>query len=499
MFRILIPICFIILLSCKPDLNNPNDPARSDFWIRNFLQSLLFNDGCRNFSTWERRYGSGMYETYGTDFLFLSDGDVIVIGATQDPIIPGISEGVTGSFQGTPGVSFNLFLMRLSRNNGDIVWVDYLGQLLSNFNFNPRLSKFANGDLAISFISIGDGQNVPGLLSAREANLNSIYVGRHKTDGSRTWYTYLDSVDVGNFLASAVDGLDQIHLFLVNEGSNGHTAFTELPTPQNSPQGSESDTDILYAILEGNGQGKLQKYISSDYYDFPNNASYANGSVYLGGVSAGSMNGYTHPGIGQTLPYILKVNTEGNIDFLVYNGNPSTTYSDSRQLFVNETSILQLITTNSSWSSVVKEPMQNDTEHYAFAQYDVNGSLQWVSFLGSSIGDVASFDEPPTIFDSRSGLWRNRSRIPNVFDRYSSGSLVSNGDGSGTYQIADVFIQPATGLFESIRYTSNIPSPESKRTDQIKELCTGKIGYMDRIFTSTETTPTKLGFQTSME
>ncbi|TGL57719.1 hypothetical protein [Leptospira jelokensis] len=499
MIRILIPICIFILLSCKPDLNNPNDPAKSDFWIRNFIQSLLLNDGCRNFSAWERRYGSGLYATYGTDFLFLPDGDIIVIGATEDPILSGVTEGITGNFQGTPGESLNLFLLRLSRNNGDIVWVDYLGQMYSNLNFNPRLSRFANGDLAISFISTVSGQNVPGLLSPRESNPNSIYVGRHRTDGSRTWYTYLDSVDVGNFLVTAVDGFDQIHLFLVNEGSNGHTAFSELPTPQNSPQGSESDTDILYAILEGNGQGKLQKYIASDYYDFPNNATYLNGSIYLGGVSAGSMNGYIHPTIGQTLPYIIKVNPEGNIEYLVYNGNPSATYGDSRQLVVTETSILQLITTNSSWSSVVKETMQNDTEHYAFAQYDLNGNLQWVSFLGSSTGDVEMFEEPPTIFESKSGLWRNRSRIPNLFDRYSSGSSVSTGDGSGAYQIADVYIQPNTGFFESIRYTSNFSSPESKRTDQMKELCAGKVGYMDRVFTSTETTPTKLGFQTSIE
>lgn len=499
MVRILIPICFIILLACKPDLNNPNDPAKSDFWIRNFIQSLLLNDGCRNFSIWERRYGTGLYSTYGTDFLFLPDGDIIVIGATEDPIIPGQLQGITGSFQGTVGASLNLFLLRISRNNGDILWVDYLGQFYSNLNFNPRLSQFSNGDLAVSFISIGSGQNVPGLLSPRVANPYSIYVGRHRTDGSRSWYTYLDSVDVGNYLVSGVDGLDQIHLFLVNEGSNGHTPFSELPTPLNTSIGGESDTDILYGILTGDGQGVSQKYITSFNNDFPFNLTFKNGFMYLAGTSAGSMNGYIHPSIGQSLPYILKVNSDGNIEFIVYNGSTSSSYGDSRQLVVNDTSILQLVKTNSSWSSVVKEPMQNDTEHYAFAQYDLNGSLQWVSFLGYSSADVPMFEEPPTLFESSTSLWRNRSRLPNTFDRYTSGQSVAEGSGTGVYQIADVWISPLTGLFQKIQYSSNLGGTESKRTDQMKELCTGKFGYMDRIFTTESTTPTQLGIQTSME
>lgn len=500
MIRILFLFCIFILLSCKPDLNNPNDPTKEDFWTRTFLQSFLLGDSCGNFTAWERRYGSGSYATYGTDFLFLPNGDIVVVGATEDPILPGNSQGITGEFQGTPGVSLNLFLLRLSRNNGDIVWIDYLGQLYSNLNFNPKLSQFANGDLAVSFISIGSGQSVPGLLSPRVANPNSIYVGRHSVDGIRKWYTYLDSPDVGNFLVTTVDPFDRIHLFLVNEGANGHTAFSELPTPQNVSLGSTSDTDILYAILSGEGEGVSQQYISSDSNDFPFNVSYKNGFLYLAGTTAGSISGSSHPAVGIEKPFIAKFNVASSArEFLIYNGNPSTTYGDSRQLVVTDTSILQLVTTNSAWSSVVREPMQNDTEHYAFAQYDLNGSLQWVSFLGNSSFDIPSFEEPPTLLDSRTGLWRNRSRIPNTFVRYTSGSSVATGEGNGAYQIADVYIRPNTGLFESIRYTSNLTSPEARRTDQMKELCTGKMGYMDRIFTTSGTTPTKLGFQTSLE
>ncbi|TGL53501.1 hypothetical protein EHQ55_02635 [Leptospira meyeri] len=499
MLRIISTFALLILVfSCKLNLNNPNDPATNDFWLRNLIQSSLLNNGCANFSQWNRRYGSGTYSTYGTDFQFLPNGDIIVVGITEDPIVSGMPVGVTGSFEGTPGVTKNFFILRLSRNNGDIQWVDYLGESYSSLTFNPKLHLYSNGDLAVSFLAMGIGQSVPSNLSPKADEGMSVYLGRHRGDGSRVWYTYLDTVALGLYLVTTVDNFDRFHFFASNEGSSGHTPFSELPPVQNVSLGGESDTDILYGSVDPYGNGLFQKYITSSGNDFGFNVSYSNGYIYLAGTTDGSVEGTTHPNPGTQLPYITKFNIlSGTRDMFVYNGYTSATYGDSRQIVISGTSILQLLTTNLSWSSVIKEPIQSDTQHYAFAQYNLNGSLEWISFLGSSSGDVPNFEEPPTLLDS-TGLWRNRSRVPNTIDRYSSGGSVATGTGSGTYQIADVWIRP-DGIFDRIRYSSNLGGTESKRTDQMKELCTGKIGFMDKVFTTESDSPSQLGFQTSEE
>ncbi|EMY61891.1 putative lipoprotein [Leptospira terpstrae serovar Hualin str. LT 11-33 = ATCC 700639] len=497
--RLFLAILFLIAFSCKLNLNNPNDPATNDFWLRNLIQSALLNNSCSNFSQWNRRYGTGNYSTFGTDFQFLPNGDIVIVGITEDPINSGELQGITGSFAGTPGLTKNFFIMRVARNNGDIQWIDYLGEVYSSLNFKPRLHLYSNGDLAVSFIAMGSGQFIPSNISPKADAGMSVYLGRHRGDGSRVWYTYLDSIDLGIYLVTTVDNLDRFHFFITLDGGNGHTPLLELPSIENSSLGSESDTDILYGNIDQNGIGIFQKYISSSGNDFPFNVSYSNGYVYLAGTTDGSVEGTTHPSLGTQLPYITKFNTISGVrEIFVYNGYTSATYGDSRQIAVSNTSILQLLTTNISWSTVVKEPIQSDTQHYAFAQYNLNGGLQWISFLGSSSGDVPNFEEPPTLLDS-SGLWRNRSRIPNTFDRYTSGASVTSGTGTGTYQIADVWIRPESGAFDRIRYSSNLGGTVNQRTDQMKELCGGKFGYMDKVFSTESDSPSQLGFQTSQE
>lgn len=488
----------ILLFSCKLNLNNPNDPATNDFWLRNLIQTALLNNGCSNFSQWNRSYGSGAYSTFGSDFQFLPNGDIVVVGITEDPIISGELMGVTGSFVGTPGLTKNFFMMRLSRNNGDIQWIDYLGEAYSSLNFNPRLHLYSNGDLAVSFLAYGSGHLLPSNLSPKADGEMSVYLGRHRGDGSRVWYTYLDTVALGIYLVTTIDSFDRIHFFTAVEGSFGHTPFSELPPIQNSSLGSSSDTDILYGSVDPYGNGLFQRYITSSGNDFGFNVSYSNGYIYLSGTTDRSVEGTTHPNPGTQLPYITKFNILSGIrEMFVYTGYTSATYGDTRQIVVSGTSILQLLTTNLSWSSVIKEPIQSDTQHYAFAQYNLNGGLEWISFLGSDSGDVPNFEEPPTLLDSK-GFWRNRSRVPNTYDRYSSGASVTTGTGSGTYQIADVWIRP-NGIFDRIRYSSNLGGTESKRTDQMKELCTGKIGFMDKVFTTASESPSRLGFQTLEE
>lgn len=132
----------------------------------------------------------------------------------------------------------------------------------------------------------------------------------------------------------------------------------ELPSIENSSLGSESDTDILYGNIDQNGIGIFQKYISSSGNDFPFNESYSNGYVYFVGTTDGSVEGTTHPSLGTQLPYITKFNKISGVrEMFVYNGYTSATYGDSRQFVVSNTSILQLLTTNISWSTVVKEPI----------------------------------------------------------------------------------------------------------------------------------------------
>ncbi|MCW7491108.1 hypothetical protein ND861_00435 [Leptospira sp. 2 VSF19] len=490
----------ILLFSCKLNLNNPNDPNTKDYWIRALIQDYLLNDGCRNFAEWNRRYGESTSSTYGADFLFLSNGDIILIGITKNPIQPGVTSGITGSFEGTPGAAKNLFLMRIARNNGDIQWIDYLGQVYSSPN-NLKLHQFSNGELAVSFIALGSGQSGSALISPKSSSAvdKSVYLGRHRTDGSRVWFTYLDSSSIGANLVTALDKSDRFHLFAENDGNTGHISFSELPSSQNVSLGGESDTDILYGLVDSNGNGVFQRYITSSYNESPSNAVYSNGYLYLAGISSGNLEGTSHPYLGGALPFIAKFNAStGNREMFIYTGYPSASFDYSRQLVVSDTSILQLLRTNLPWSSVVREPMQSDTEHYAFAQYDLNGGLQWVSFLGFSSGDVATLEEPPTLFESN-GLLRNRSRIPASLGRYTSGISVSSGTGSGDYQLADVWIRANSGYFERIRYSSNISGTENKRTDQMKTLCDGKYGYMDRVFFSESEEPTQIEFQTAQE
>ncbi|MCG6150556.1 hypothetical protein [Leptospira bandrabouensis] len=495
--RLLILNILIFIFSCKLTLNNPNDPNTKDYWIRAFIQEYLLNDGCRNFAEWNRRYGESTSSTFGADFQFLSNGDIVLIGITKNPIKPGVMNGITGSFEGTPGVAKNLFLMRIARNNGDIQWIDYLGQV-SNPTYNLKLHLFSNGELAVSFIALGSGQSGTGLISPKLSSSaeKSVYLGRHRTDGSRVWFTYLDSASVGANLVTTLDQNDRFHFFAENDGSTSHTPFSELPAIQNSTLGGESDTDIIYGLVDSQGNGVYQRFITSSYNESPSNAVYSNGYVYLAGITAGNLEGSAHPYLGGTLPFITKFNTStGNREMFIYAGYPSASFDYSLQLVVSNTSILQLLRTTLSWSSVIKEPIQGDTDNYAFAQYDLNGGLQWVSFLGFSSGNVAFYEEPPTLLESN-GLWRNRSRIPTGLGRYTSGESVSFGSGSGDYQLADVWINPNTGYFDRILYSSNISGTENKRTDQMKKLCDGKYGYMDRVFFSESEEPTQIEFQT---
>lgn len=460
--------------SCKLILNNPSDPTSQDFFLTNVLRAFLLSDPCLNFKTWKKTYGTGTFKTTGSDIITLSNGDYLVSGITREYLVPGSSSGVTNAFAGSSGITLNTFLMRVSHTNGEILWVDYLGEAVSEVVNKPKLRKYSNGDISVAFIVTGASQPAP--INAKSGiGVASLFVGRIREDGTRVWYTYLDSASIGDYVVSAMDSSNRLHVFIENLGS--YASFVDGPAISNTSLGSGSDSDFIHLSVNENGSMLFQRYFTSAGGDFIFGAEYNANGLFITGTTSQGAAGTTHPNNLYQMPFVMKVNeADGTILWYQYLGiTAEQNYGSSRFLLQND-SIYVIGPARYTYGSPVEPLVATDgtIKHFVFTKLNANGSVLWNSFLGNASGDVLDTSESEPIFLSSSQLLV-RMQTSTTTSTFTSSPDFISGNGSGTYQLADVFVNPFTGTFNRFHYSSNLAVPPLERTEVIREVCSGKM------------------------
>lgn len=477
---------FILLLSfafcfstCKLILNNPSDPTAEDFFETQVLRAFLLSDPCLNFQTWKRNYGTGTNKTTGSDLILLSNGDYLVSGVTRQYIIPGSPTGVTNNFAGTNGTTLNTFLMRVSKDNGDIVWVDYLGEASSENYYKPNLRKYSNGEISVALIVTGASQ--PSPLNAKSGiGVPALFVSRVREDGTRVWYTYLDSPSIGERVVSAMDATNRLHVFVEILAANGHASFVDGPAILNSTLGGGSDTDTIHLAVNENGFMIFQRYLTSSGSDDVYGAEANGNGLFIIGNSTQNIDGtVSHPDVGLPVPFLIKPNElDGTIIWSRYLGtNAEGGYGDPNRILLKDDQIFYLGAARNSYGSRIVEPLvaaEGLYKHFLFSKYNTNGDFLWNSFLGSSSEGIVEFsDSRPMFLSSSQVLFRAHSST--TTGRYNSVPNTFTDQATGVYPIANVFLNPFTGEFDRFVYQSNLASPTQEKTEVMREVCNGKL------------------------
>ncbi|TGL08453.1 hypothetical protein EHQ43_05265 [Leptospira bouyouniensis] len=493
---------FIVFLfiSCKLKLNNPSDPTSQDFFLTNLIRYMLLSDPCLNFKTWKKTYGTGASKTTASDLVLLSNGDYMVSGVTRQYIIPGSPIGVTNNFAGTNGTTLNTFLMRISKDNGDILWVDYLGEASSEVTYKPKLRKYSNGDISVALIVKGAEQ--PGTLNAKSGigATSALFVGRIKEDGTRVWFTYLDSASIGEYVVSAIDTSNRVHVFIENTGGTpANSPFVDGPTISNSSLDPGSDTDMIHLAVNENGAMIFQRYFTSSGGDYIFGAEANAYGLFITGTSSQGSNGSTHPNPTYQVPFVMKLNeTDGTMLWYAYIGtNAELDYGASR--FVLQDNLIYMIGSGRYTYGTPSEPIvaaDGSNKHFILTKLNTSGATLWNTFLGSSTENVMDTTESEPILLSNSQLLVRTQTTP-VNGRFHSIPDITTGSASGPYTLADVFINSQSGTFDKFHYSSNLNLPAMEQTERIREVCSGKLVRLN--YTRFTTTPPIEATQISIE
>ncbi|TGM02475.1 hypothetical protein [Leptospira jelokensis] len=486
--------------TCKLNLNNSSDPYSRDFFLTNVMRAFLSFDPCPNFQTWKRTYGTGTNKTTGSDLIVLSNGDYMVSGITRQYIIPGSPTGVTNNFAGANGTTLNTFLMRISKENGDILWVDYLGEASSEVTYKPKLKKYSNGDTSVAFIVKGAEQ--PGTLNAKSGigATSALFVGRIREDGSRVWFTYLDSASIGEYIVSAMDTSNRLHVFIENTGgSPANAPFVDGPAISNTSLDPGTDTDMIHLAVNENGVMIFQRYFTSSGGDYIFGAEANSFGLFVTGTSSQGTNGSTHPNPSYQVPFVMKLNeTDGTMLWYSYFGTNSESDYGASRFFLKDDLIYMIGYGRFTYGSP-KEPIvatDGANKHFIITKLNTSGATLWNTFLGSASENVMDTTESEPILLSNSQLLV-RTQTTAVNGRFDSIPDLITGNGSGPYTIADVFINSQTGTFDRFHYSSNLSLPAMEQTERIREVCTGKIVRLN--YTRYTTTPPIEATQISIE
>ncbi|MCG6150548.1 hypothetical protein [Leptospira bandrabouensis] len=500
-FFYLVTVLFTIFtLSCKLNLNNPSDPRSKDFFLTNLLKAFLLSDPCLNFQTWKKTYGTGVYKTTGSDLIILSNGDYLVSGITREYIVPGSPTGVTNNFAGSPGINLNTFLMRVSRTNGEIIWVDYLGEAGIEVSYRPKLRKYSNGDISAAFIVKGAEQ--PGTINAKSGvgTTSALFVGRIREDGTRVWFTYLDSASIGDFVVSAMDTSNRLHVFIENlGGSPAHTSFVDGPAISNSSLGGSSDSDTIHLIVNENGAMNFQRFFTSAGGDFIFGAEANANGLFVTGTSSQGANGTTHPNATYQMPFVMKLNeTDGTTIWYQYFGTTMELDYGASRFFLKDDMIYMVGSGRYTYGSPVEPIIGADgtNKHFILTKLNTSGSVLWNSFLGNAAENVMDTTESEPILLSNSQLLI-RMQTTAINGQFSSLPDSITGSGSGPYTLADVFVNSQQGTFNRFHYSSNLSLPAMEQTDKIREVCSGKLTRLN--YTRFTTTPPIEATQLSIE
>lgn len=493
-------LIFILTSSCKLKLNNPSDPSSQDFFLTNLFRTYLLSDPCIGFQTWKRTYGTGTYKTTGSDLIVLSNGDYLVSGITREHIVPGSTTGITNNFVGSSGITLNTFLMRVSQTNGEILWVDYLGEASSEVVYKPKLRKYSNGDISVAFIVKGAEQ--PGTINAKSGigAASALFVGRIRENGTRVWFTYLDSASIGEFVVSAMDSSNRLHVFVENYGGTpANSPFVDGPAISNTSLDPGSDSDMIHLVVNENGSMISQRYFTSAGGDFIFGAEANASGLFVTGTTSQGANGTIHPNSIYQMPFVMKLNeTDGTTIWYSYLGtNAELNYGASR-FFVKDNFIYMIGSGRFTYGSPAEPIVATDgaEKHYIFTKLNTSGNILWNSFLGSATDSVMDTTESEPILLSNSQLLVRMQTNPSN-GLFNSIPDFTTGTGSGPYTMADVFVNPLSGTFNRFHYSSNLTLPAMEQTEVMREVCSGKMVRLN--YTRYTTTPPIEATQLSIE
>lgn len=478
-------ICFyfsfiiIFLFSCKLNLNNPSDPTSRDFFLTNLMRLFLSSDQCLNFKTWKKTYGTGTSKTTGSDIMVLSNGDYLVSGVTRQYILTGSPVGVTNNFAGSNGITLNTFLMRVSKENGDILWVDYLGEATVETYFKPNLNRYSNGDISVAMIVTGASQ--PSPLNAKSGiGIPSLFVGRIKENGTRVWYTYLDSPSIGETVVSAMDTSNRLHVFIENiwdTTSVSHAPFVDGPAIINTPLGGSSDSDFIHLAVNENGFMSFQRFFTSAGGDYVFGVDANTNGLFISGTTSQGANGTIHPNMNTQTPFVMKVNeVDGTIIWYQYFGISAEGDYGPFRFYLKDDQMFLLGNARNTFGSPTESLVAADgtIKHFLLTKFNTNGTFLWNSFLGSNSEATVDFSESEPLFLSSSQLLF-RTLSSSSTGRYTSSPNSIIDTATGVYPLADIFVNPVSGEFNRFNYQSNLTSPTQEKTEVMKEICSGKL------------------------
>ncbi|TGN17263.1 hypothetical protein [Leptospira idonii] len=473
-----LPICFSF---CKLNLNNAGDPFTENFLLTAAIKEYLRT--CKTEQVWEQKIGTGNNYVVVTKNVVLPDGDIVIAGFASEPISPDTSSaGKNQSYSGTTGVTKEGFIVKLDGRDGKIQWLDYLGEVSGDNEEVVALGLFTNGDIAVS--SVATGTEIPGGISPKTAT-NTLFVARYNSSGNRLWHTYLDSPNAnGDRGILLVDDSDQIHLLIMTTtASPPHLGFSEFPSPKVASMGSYSDNDVCYALLSSAGVPIAQTFLSGTGSEYAYTIVQQGDKIYIGGRTTGNMNGFTgHPNSVGTYnrPYLAIADKSLNFSSIKYYGGSGTgTEGSINSLIKKDQELYSFALVDEPYGASAASPFQGvvPRKNLLYQKLALDGTEIWHSFLGTSTSGILDKVRPGFLLSHTNSVYSNILGPPDG-TRYTGVGDKESGDGSGRFQMAVSKMNASNGELQALVYKSNLPQPGLSLLFNTKEMCQGKVNYL---------------------
>ncbi|WP_411823807.1 hypothetical protein [Leptospira sp. 'Mane'] len=483
---LLISLLSFALIHCKLNLNNPGDPRSSDYFLAGILNEL-FAPQCR---VWTKSYGSGINLTMIYDLGVLPNGDLVVIGTTNEPLTGGTETKIATNtpFSGSVGVDLNLYIVRISVKTGVPVWIDYLGKPDNSDSARPTIKISQAGEILVGAGALPT--ELSNSISPMAGNSTSFLLAKYDQEGKRIWHTYLDSIDLTWPYAFAVDTQNYIHLFLKLNGGNNHSPISEFPSPTNSPSGETAYTDIIYGLLSSEGKPISQQYLQATGSEEVTVAIRIGDSVYFGGASQNSLstsNAGLHPSPGNQRNFIAKTKVNAShmqeTEWSTYVGSSSSLDMRLRRLLEVNGAPFTIGFANDSFGSPAEPILNSGLRNLLYQSFTTKGDSLWHSYIGHSTssaieGLVMTGVNPSnseTIYATTIGQQTGEKFL------VSNTSIEANQPNGSPFPITNLRINRNTGKFERIFYEPNKTYPVLYYKSNVVQACTGimAIAYQE--------------------
>ncbi|TGK95723.1 hypothetical protein EHQ30_03550 [Leptospira brenneri] len=494
-FHTLLILSFLIIQFqyCKLDLNNPKDPMSKSF-METFLWESYLNSLCTPNLRGEVKLGSGSGQVYAYDLLKLKNGNLVVLGATNEALVWSGGSGVGKNYSFTIGPQFFVFLV--NGKTFQIEWLDYLGVLGSGFNSNvshiPHLAEFANGDFVVKTY-VYSTQNTPIPISEK-FNEDSMFFVRFDQKGNRIWQTYLDkgneSLD-NSFSPIVVDQNDNIHYFFATTSTYYESiGFSEFPPAEQASAGG-SVIETGWALISGNGYPIRQKYLTGEYGTTIAIRSAVLGphrNIVLAGTATGNLvglSGHPYPNYSLFRPITINLSVDNfGISNVSYLGSNNSAISNAlmSSLIAGEDGFFGGGHYYENYGNPVLPAVSNDFRNFIFFKTDWSGNPLWYTFV-STLDDGVS-DVYPSVSYLGDNQFRAKLLGMESDVRYTSLNNIESGPGTGANQSLTVRLDQ-TGKFTKAYYETNATETGFSAGIEARacEVCQGRLVRLDTVVT----------------